>query len=199
MQEFEHIQSLWQSHTIELNISSDEMLTQVKKEVNSIRKKSSFNLLGMVLSFIAIAALWIFFDFKSWTTHAGITLIITAIAFSTYNLYRSHMLISKYNFTAHPQEFLNTLKTYQLNRYTLYNTLYWFYAVVLSAGAVLYFFEALNSLNIWLQLCLLLFMVLWMVLSATVFRKAYVKKEKERIDLLIEKFERISKQFKEQA
>ena len=198
MQEFEHIQSLWQSHTVEVKISSDEMLTQVKKEVSYIRQKSSLNLLGMVLSFIAIAALWLFFDFHSWTTHAGITLIIAAIAFSTYNLYRGHRLISKYDFTAHPAEFLGTLKAYQLSRYTLYHKLYWLYAGCISLGALLYFSEALQNLSPWLQISLLLFSILWMILSATVLRKAYIKKEKERLNLLIEKFKRLGNQFQEE-
>ncbi len=173
------------------------MLAQAKKEVNGIRNRSLLNLIGMILSFVAVAALWLFFDFQSWTTHAGITIIITAIAISTFILYRGHRMISKNDFTAHPEEFLATLKTYQLSRYTLYNKLYWFYAIALSVGVVLYFFETLNNLNVWLQLILLLFTVFWMVFSATVLRKNYVKKEKERIDVLIEKFERISGQFKE--
>ncbi|MCD0490653.1 hypothetical protein LPB86_20615 [Pedobacter sp. MC2016-14] len=198
MQEFDHIQSLWQSHTIEVKISSDEMLAQVKKEVFNIRRKSTLNLVGMILSFLAIAALWVFFDFKSWTTHIGITLMITAIAVSTYKLYRSHRLISDHDFTVHPEKFLQNLKAYQYSRFGLYHTIYWFYALALSAGTMLYFYGALQSLNILLQILILLFSILWILLCATMVRKAYLKREKEGLDTLINKFERISAQFKEQ-
>ncbi len=57
MQEFDHIQSLWQSHSVEVKISSDEMLSQAKKEVTSIRTRSLFNISGMALSIAAIVAL----------------------------------------------------------------------------------------------------------------------------------------------
>jgi membrane protein YdbS with pleckstrin-like domain len=195
MQEFEHLQSLWQSHTVDVKISADEMLAQAKKEVNSIRSRSLMNIIGMALSFIAIAALWYFFDFQSWTTHAGITIIITAIAISTFTLYRSHRLISNNDFTAHPKEFLSSLKTFQLSRYMLYNKLYWFYAAALTIGGALFFFENLSPLSIWVKASLIVFTLFWMIFSATILRRGYMKKEKERIDLLIEKFERISEQF----
>jgi len=195
MQEFEHLQSLWQSHTVEVKISADEMLAQAKKEVNGIRSRSLLNILGMALSFVAIATLWLFFDFQSWTTHVGLTIIITAIAISTFTLYRSHRIISRNDFTVHPKQFLDSLKTYQLSRYTLYNKLYWFYAAALTIGGILFFFENLSLLDMWIKASLIIFTIFWMVFSATVLRRSYMKKEKERIDLLIEKFERISEQF----
>ncbi len=151
----------------------------------------------MLLSFAFILALWLFFDFQSWTTHAGITIVITAIAIYTFILYRSHKLISKNDFTAHPKEFLENLKTYRINNYALYNRLYWFYAAALFVGFSLYFFETVSSLTIYLQMVIGSLTVLWMIFSATLLRKKFIKKEKESLDLLIEKFERISTQFKE--
>lgn len=197
MQEFEHIQSIWQSHTVEIKISSQEMLEQAKKEVSAIRSKSLLNITGMVVSFIAISAALIFFDFHSWTTTLGIVIIIVAIAVSTFLLYREHRLISRNDFTEHPGAFLARLHAYQLSRYDLYNRLYWFYAAAVSFGFVLFFFETLYHLNLLLQTAIILSTLLWIVFCATILRKAYMSKEKERIDLLIEKFERISAQFDE--
>lgn len=197
MQEFEHIQSLWTTHKVEVKISSEEMLSQVKKDVGSIRMRSILNIGGMILSFIAIASLWIFFDFKSWTTHAGLTITITVIAIYTFILYRGHRLIAKNDFTVHPKDFLTSLKSYQLDRFKLYNRLYWIYAVALSVGIVLYFFEMLAYFSFWKQ-CLAVFLTFgWMLFCSTLVRKTAMRREKERIALLIEKFERISSQFKE--
>lgn len=197
MQEFDDIKSLWQSHTVELKISSEEMLSQAKKEVNSMRTKSLLNIVGMGLSFVAIVLLWLLFDFQSWTTHAGITILITAIAVYTFILYRSHRLISKNDFTAHPSDFLEELKGYQLSRYVLYNRLYWIYMVALCLGIGLYFFEILAYFSFWKQMLALGLTFGWLVFCSTIVRKIVIKKEKERIALLIEKFERISSQFGE--
>ncbi|WP_316818542.1 hypothetical protein [Pedobacter nyackensis] len=198
MQEFDHIQSLWQSHSVEIKISSDEMLQQAKKEVNAIRNKSLFNIIGMLVSFVAIIILWLFFDFNSWTTHAGLTIFLSAIAVSTFMLYKSHKLIAQHDFTTNPNEFLNSLKSYQLSRYSLYSKMYWIYAIALSLGITLYFFEILSYFDLWAQCLIIVFTFGWIVFCSTLVRKAVMKKEKERIGLLIEKFERIGNQFKEQ-
>lgn len=197
MQEFDDIQSLWNSHTVEVKISSGEMLAQAKKEVNSMRTKSLLNILGMCLSFVAIACLWLFFSFNSWTTHIGITILITAIAVYTFILYRGHRLISKKDFTAHPNDFLQELKLYQLTQYNLYNNLYWIYTIALSLGTALLFVEILAYFSLWKQLLAIGLTFGWLIFCSTIFRKIVIKKEKERIALLIEKFERISTQFKE--
>jgi hypothetical protein len=197
MQEFDHIQSLWQSHSVEVKISSDEMLAQSKKEVASIRAKSRLNILGMIASFAALAILLLFAEFESWTTLAGLSIIVILVAIYTFILYKDHKLIAQNDFTEHPNAFLNKLKAYQLNKFKIYNKHYWFYMAALSVGVIFYFYEKLSHLSPITQVALILFTIIWMTLCATVLRKSYLKGEKERIGLLIEKFERISTQFKE--
>lgn len=195
MQAFDQLQELWQNHEVDVKVSADEMLQQAKKEVNSIKLKSALNILGMLASFIAIAALWIFFHFESWTTHVGISITIIAIGVYTLILYRDYRLISKTDFTAHPHEYLNNLKTYQLNRYKLYNSLYWFYVIALSLGIIFYFVEILAHFNTVQKVLAVGLTALWMLFCSTILRKAVMSREKERISLLIEKFERISGQI----
>lgn len=174
------------------------MLVQAKKEVNGVRTRSLLNILGMLLSFTAIAALLVFFPFNSWTTLAGLGVIIVSIAVYTIILYLDYRIIARNDFTEHPNAFLSNLKIYQLNKFNLYNRLYWIYAIALSFGFILYFYEMLDNMEVWIQISIVAFTIFWMFLCATILRKAYMKREKERIDLLIEKFERISEQFKEQ-
>ena len=195
MQAFDQIQELWQKHEVEVKVSADEMLQQAKKEVNGLKLKSALNILGMLASFIAIAALWIFYHFESWTTHVGISITIIAIGVYTLILYRDYRLISKTDFTVHPNEYLNNLKTYQLNRYKLYNTLYWFYVIALSLGIIFYFVEILAYFNMTQKVIAVGLTFLWMLFCSTILRKAVIKRERERISLLIEKFERISGQI----
>lgn len=174
------------------------MLQQAKKEVNALRNKSLLNIIGMLISFVAIIILWLFFDFNSWTTHAGLTIFLAAIAVSTWMLYKSHKLIAKHDFTTHPNEFLDSLKRYQLSRYSLYSKMYWIYAIALSLGITLYFFEILSYFGLLAQCLIVLLTFGWIIFCSTLVRRAVMKKEKERISLLIEKFERIGNQFKEQ-
>ena len=195
MQAFDQIQELWQEHEVEVKVSADEMLQQAKKEVNGLKLKSALNIFGMLASFIAIAALWVFFHFESWTTHVGISITIIAIGVYTLILYRDYRLISKTDFTAHPHEYLNNLKTYQLNRYKLYNSLYWFYMIALSLGLIFYFVEILAHFTVVQKVLAVGLTALWILFCSTILRKAVINREKERIALLIEKFERISGQI----
>ncbi|KLT67355.1 hypothetical protein [Pedobacter sp. BMA] len=195
MQAFDQLQELWQKHEVDVKFSADEMLQQAKKEVNGLRFKSTLNLLGMLVSFIAIAALWAFYHFDSWTTHVGISITLIAIGVYTLILYRDHRLIAKNDYTVHPNEYLNNLKTYQLNRYSLYNSLYWFYTVALSLGLMFYFIEILAYFNLFQKVIAVGLTFLWILFCSTILRKAVIKREKERIALLIEKFERLSDQI----
>ena len=195
MQAFDQIQELWQQHEVEVKFSADEMLQQAKKEVNGLRLRSALNIFGMIASFVAIAALLIFFHFESWTTYVGIAILLVAILSSTIILYRDHRLISKSDFTVHPNEYLKNLKTYQLNRYKMYNSLFWVYTFALSLGILFYFIEIFSYLTMIQRLFAVSFTALWILFCSTILRKAVIKREKERISLLIEKFERISSQI----
>lgn len=195
MQQFDQIEALWAKHTVDVNISADEMLKQAKKEVNGMRTKSLLNIGGMILSVIAMAMLWLFYDVQNWTTHAGISIIIITILVYTAILYNNYKIISKVDFTVNPNEFITKLKLYQLDRLTMYNRLYWFYTIALSLGAALYFIEVLSHMEFWMQIVAIVVTIGWMVFCSTLVRKAVIKKDKERIALLIEKFERISGQF----
>jgi membrane protein YdbS with pleckstrin-like domain len=195
MQQFDQIEALWAKHTVDVNISADEMLKQAKKEVNGMRTKSLLNIGGMILSVIAMAMLWLFYDVQNWTTHAGISIIIITILVYTAILYNNYKIISKVDFTVNPNEFITKLKLYQLDRLTMYNRLYWFYTIALSLGAALYFIEVLSHMEFWMQIIAIVVTIGWMIFCSTLVRKAVIKKDKERIALLIEKFERISGQF----
>lgn len=197
MQEFDHIEALWAKHTVDVKISADDMLKQAKKDVNSMRTKSLLNILGMFLSIIAVAAVWFLYDFTSIATHIGISIIILAVAVYTVILYFNHRVIAKNDFTENPNIFLQNLKIYQLQRHQLYNRLYWFYAFALSLGMGLYFYEILPNFELWQQVLILFLSFGWVIFCSTLLRKAVIKRDKERIALLIEKFERISNQFKE--
>lgn len=199
MQEFDHIEALWAKakHTVDVKISADDMLKQAKKDVNAMRNKSLLNIVGMALSIFAVAAIWIFLDFTSIYTHLGISIIVFSVAVMTIILYNNHRVIASTDFTENPHTFLLNLKLYQLQRHQLYNKLYWFYAVSLSAGMALYFVEILTNLSPLLQGVILALSFGWIVLCSTIIRKAVIKRDRERIGLLIEKFERISRQFKE--
>ena len=195
MQEFNQIEALWAKHTVDVKISAEDMLKQAKKEVNSMRTKSLLNILGMCFSVLAMVMLWLFYDVQSWTTHVGISVIIVTILVFTIILYNNYKIISKVDFTVYPNEFIAKLKLYQLNRLAMYNRLYWFYTVALSLGMALYFIEILERMEFWMQTTTIVISFGWMIFCSTLVRKAVIKKDKERIALLIEKFERIGGQI----
>lgn len=195
MQEFNEIEAIWATHTVEVKISADEMLKQAKKEVRSIRNKSLLNIFGMALYFFAIIAVWVFLNFQMLSTYIGISIFIGTIGVYTVILYNNYRIIAQNDFTVNPNQFITQLKRYQINLGTLYGNLYWFYAIALTLAMGLFFIEILQSFTLLLQIGITGATFLWIIFCATILRKAFIRKEKEKIDLLIEKFERLKQQF----
>ncbi len=195
MQDFNHIETLWATHTVDLKISADEMLKQAKKDVSALRTKSLINIVGLTLSMFAMALLWLFYDAQSWTTHIGITIMIAAIVVYTFMLYRNYTLISKIDFTANPNELIAKLRVYQVTRLSLHSRLYWFYVIALSLGMGFYFIEVLTYLQFWMQIVTIVLSFGWIIFVSTFVRKAVIKKDRERIAQIIAKFERIGGQL----
>ena len=175
------------------------MLAQVKKDLGTIRSRSMLNIAGMTGSFLAFGAILLFFNFSSPTIVPGVSIILLTIAIYTLLLYREHRLISGNDYTVYPDKFLARLHQYQLSRFQLYTRLYWFYTGAISIGLVLCFAGTLEKLELWIQAAFIIFTCLWILFCATVLRRSFMRKEKERIGLLVEKFERLNSQFREQA
>ncbi|MBY0244124.1 MAG: hypothetical protein K2Q03_01595 [Sphingobacteriaceae bacterium] len=197
MQNFNHIESLWAEHSVELKISADEMLKQVKKDVNHIKTKSILNILGMVASFLTINLVWIYIPAEYISTHIGMSIILITIGVYLGILYKHHRMISKTDYTMYPNQYLNTLKNYQLIRFKLYNRMFWIYTVFLSIGLLLYFIEIFEHFSFLQKTITLSFTFIWILYCSTILRTKVMNREKERINLLIEKLERISNQFKD--
>ena len=195
MQDFNHIETLWATHTVDLKISADEMLKQAKKDVRAVRTKSLLNIGGLALSVLAMAVLWLFYDAQSWTTHIGITIMIAAIVVYTFMLYRNYTLISKIDFTANPNELIAKLKVYEVTRLSLHSRLYWFYVIALSLGMGFYFIEVLTYMQFWMQIVTIVLSFGWIIFVSTFVRKAVIKRDRERIAQIIAKFERIGGQL----
>lgn len=195
MQEFDDIAALWATHTVDVQLSADGMLKQAKKEVSGLRIKSLLNIAGMAIALFAMGILWFLFPIQYWTTHLGLSVMISAILVYAVILYNNYKIIAKHDFTDSPTEFILKLKTYQINRLSLYNRLYWFYVIALSLGMGLYFIEILSPLSTTVQIIAVVLSFSWIVFCSTLMRRAVIKKDKERIALLVEKFERIGRQF----
>ena len=196
MQAFDEIQDLWQKHKVDVKISADEMLHQAKKEVSAIRSKSLLNILGMVVSFLAFTFVWVNYNYEKWTTHIGFAIILIAILASTIILIRDYRLIARNDFTINPSLYLKALERYQKYRFELYNQMYWLYTIAITLGFVLAILELLTYLTDVQKVLALGFAIFWIIFCSTVLRKIVLKTEKERIELLIEKFERIGNQLK---
>lgn len=196
MQNFDFIEKIWNDHSVEAKISSDEMLAQVKKDVGTLKNKSFVNIILMVGCIIVLCVLWYFLTFSSITTNIGLGITILSILVYSVLLYKDHVLINKTDFTAYPAEYLTYLKQYQINRYKLYNSTYWIYVISLTVGIALYFIEILQYFSIeWRWLAIILTFG-WILFCSTYVRKIVMRREKERIETLIEKLERLSAQFK---
>ncbi len=196
MQNFDVIEKIWSAHSVEVKISSDEMLAQVKKDVNTLKNKSFLNIAIMLGCVVILSILWYYLRFSSLSTNIGLGITILSILAYSGLLVKDHNLINKTDFTLHPAQYLSQLKQYQLNRYRLYNSIYWVYVIALTAGISLYFLEILQYFTVEWRWFAVTITFGWILFCSTFVRKIVMRREKERIALLIEKLERLGQQFK---
>lgn len=197
MQAFNDIQELWQKHEVSARMSAHEMLLLAKKDINKIKSKSFVTILIMGITALITLTIPAFIPFNAPTTYLGILIIFLSIVIFMSLLWRDYRLLNKTDYSIDPSLYLEHLKEYQLNRFKLYNNLYWLYTIALILGLFFYNIEIFEFLSTTQKYLSVIATVLWIVFCSTFVRNAVINREKERIALLIERFERIKSQLSE--
>ena len=108
---------------------------------------------------------------------------------------RDYRIINKRDFTTNPAEYLKSLKAYQKNRAKLLGNLYYIYVLLLSVGLLLYFIEVLQDVSMLSKILVYALTALWFLLCTFYLKNRIAKNEQEKINLLVDRLERLTEQF----
>ncbi|HEY0245496.1 MAG TPA: hypothetical protein VGC01_08045 [Mucilaginibacter sp.] len=195
MKDFDQLMSVWQGQPKPDQLSVDDVLKQVKKGMSGMSNKLLWNIVSMSVSFILFLGAMLFFVFKSWTTYAGMLIILITMILYISMMIRDYKLIHKRDATINPTDYLQNLKEYQKNRAEVYGWMLYIYVVLISIGMALYFFEVLQSATRAFKITAYSVTGLWLVFCTVYLRKRFVNNEQEKLNLMIDRLIRLQSQF----
>lgn len=195
MKDFDHLMSVWQAQPKQDQLSVDEVLRQVKKGIRSITNQLYWGIVAMGAVLALTFLILFFFVFQSWLTYVGITIMLLTMLLYAVMIIRNYRILNKRDATLNPTEYLQDLKEYQKNRAKVAGWFYYLYVLLISLGLSLYFVEVLRNSTILYRVLVYGLTFIWIMFLTFYYKKRIFKNEEEKLNLIIEKLERLQGQF----
>ena len=195
MKDFDHLMSVWQAQPKKDQLSVDEVLKQVKKGIRSITSQLYWGIVAMGAVLALTFLILFFFVFQSWLTYVGITIMLVTMLLYSILIIRNYRILNKRDSTVNPTDYLQDLKEYQKNRAKVAGWFYYLYVLLISLGLSLYFVEVLRNSTILYKVLVYGLTFVWIMFLTFYYKKRIFKNEEEKLNLIIEKLERLQGQF----
>jgi glucan phosphoethanolaminetransferase (alkaline phosphatase superfamily) len=195
MKDFEHLISVWQGQPKQEQLSVDEVLKQVKKGIRGITSQLYWGIVAMLSVLVLTFVILFFFVFQSWLTYVGIfTMLITMLLYAAM-IIRNYRILNRRDATLNPNEYLQDLKEYQKNRAKITGWFYYIYLLLISIGLSLYFVEILRNASTFYKIGVYSITIIWFLFLTFFYKKRIFKNEEEKLNLMIDRLERLQGQF----
>ena len=195
MKDFDHLMSVWQGQPKQDQLSVDEALKQVKKGVRSIKSQLYWGIMA-TLAVIALTFVITFFFVFKWLTYLGLFIMLFTMLLYAVRVIRDYRILSRRDATINPVEYLQDLKQYQRNRAKITGWFFYLYLTLISLGLSLYFIEILQNASTFYKISIYSLTILWFLFLTFYYKKRIFRSEEEKLNLIIERLERLQGQFK---
>lgn len=195
MKDFDHLMSVWQGQPKRDQLSVEEVLKSVKKDIRGITGKLYWGIVAIAALITCCFVVMFFLVFKSWTTYVGLLIILITMLMYISLIVRNYRILNKQDMTINPAEYLNSLKQYQKSRSKLVGWFYYTFILLISAGLGLYFVEILENSSLTTKLIIYGTTGIWFIFISMYLRPRIFKYEEEKLNLMIERLERLGNQF----
>lgn len=195
MKDFEHLISVWQGQPKQDQLSVDEVLKQVKKGIRGITGQLYWGIVAMIAMLAFTFVILFFFVFQSWITYVGIFIMLITMLLYAVMIVRNYRILNKRDATLNPNEYLQDLKEYQKNRAKITGWFYYLFVLLISVGLSLYFVEILQNASTYYKIAIYGLTIIWILFLTFYYKKRIFKNEEEKLNLMIERLERLQGQF----
>lgn len=186
--------TLWKQHEAD-QPNMDDLLSKLKKCKNSGLKRIVITNMLLLATAVFIAFIWYYFQPKFISTKIGIVLAIMAmlIFLLAYNeLFKFYKTASEAKSNS---DYLNDLIAIKRKQKFLQTTMMQLYFILLSLGICLYLYEYVSLMPIFWGVTMYVLTLAWLVFNWIYIRPKVIKKQKAKLDVWIEIFERITRQL----
>ena len=194
MKDFEHLMSVWQDQPKKEQLSVDDALKQVKKGMRGITNQLYWGIVAMIVMLTLTFIITFFFVFH-WLTYVGLFIMMITMLLYAVMTVRNYRILNKRDATLNPSEYLQDLKEYQKNRAKIVGWFYYLYVLLISLGMSLYLIEVLNNVPLYYKIGFYTFTVVWILFLTFYYKNRIFKNEEEKLNLIIDRLERLQGQF----
>lgn len=195
MKDFDHLMSVWQGQPKQDQLSVDEALKQVKKGVRGIKTQLYWGIVATMAVVVLTFVITFFFVFK-WLTYLGLFIMLFTMLLYAVRVIRDYRILNRRDATINPVEYLQDLKQYQRNRAKITGWFFYIYLLLISLGLSLYFVEILQNASTFYKVSIYSLTILWFLFLTFYYKKRIFRSEEEKLNLIIERLERLQGQFK---
>lgn len=196
MKDFDQLKDLWQGQQ-EPKLSYEEVKKSVRSGRTKFSRKILLELLVTLLVLCQLFYVWSLVPVENWTTHLGLLILSLVCIYYFFTQVRDYFRISKDQSTLSVKAYIDYLKAFNRHRYRLFTRDYWIYAIIIAVGFLLYFIDTLSRVSPEYRILTYSFTVLWFAFVMIFLRKRVMRKEKERIELMIDKLQKLEEQLQE--
>lgn len=189
--------NLWQHQDVD-QPNMDHLLLKLKKLKNAGLKRLIITNVLLISTVAFIGFIWYYFQPKLISTKIGIALAIMAmlvflLAYNKLFKFYKNASNSKSN-----KDYLNDLIVIKHQERFIQTTMMQLYFVLLALGICFYLYEYVLLMPPFWGVTTYVLTLLWMSINWFYIRPKVIKKQQNQLDVLIESFERITRQLEKE-
>lgn len=193
----DNLKELWLKQTTEPPQMEDIFVKLTKMKRKKITVLIAVNIL-MAMTIGVIIFIWLYFEPKFITTKIGI--IITVLGIILYLFAYNQILpnILKINDDKNTNDFLESLLKIKKRQKYLQTKMLGVYFMTLSVGISLYLLEYVSMMKFSWSVITYSFTLIWVGFNWFYLRPKIIRKENLKLDIIIEKVEKINSQYQQE-
>ncbi|QQS66604.1 MAG: hypothetical protein IPP08_00025 [Chlorobiota bacterium] len=191
-----NFKDLWSKQT-SLAPNPENLIADIKKMKQSNLRKLVFTNILLIATSIFIISIWIHYQPQFLTTKIGIILTILAMAVFLFAYNNSYSLFKSDKNSQSNSEYLKDLLSIKAKQKFMETTMLNLYFILLSTGIGLYMYEYTSRMKPVWGLVTYGITFIWILFNWLYLRPKQIKKQRAKLDTIINKFEMVNKQLDE--
>jgi len=191
-----NFKDLWAKQTTIIP-NPENLIVEIKKMKQSNLKKLVFTNILLILTSLFIILIWIYFQPQLLTTKIGIILIIIAMVIFLFAYNKSYALFKSHKNAQNNSAYLKDLLAIKAKQKFMEKTMLNLYFILLSIGIGLYMYEYTARMKPLWGIVTYGITFIWILFNWFYIRPKQIKKQNEKLDAIITKFETLNKQLSE--
>jgi len=194
MKAFDDLKNIWKEQKVS-GMDYQEFLKKANSFTKKEKRKALFSNLILGLTSIVVVCIWWYYQPEYITTKIGIVLtILTMMVFIIY-LNKANKILEKPSQNLTSKVYLEKLLAFQKKQRIIQSRGMNLYLIFLFLGIALYIYEYASRMSLTAGLITYGIIIAWFLLNWLYFKPRIVRKQRKRLDNLIEELEQFTKQL----